>query len=154
MESKEKKESTKKTNALGCKDVIEKYVAVIEFQKFIKFWTHEETEDWKIEDEYPQVLKAMQKGLINIDKDSKIVYTLAFPINSEEGNFNLTEISFRTRIKPSDLSRITKGLNIVKQQVEYTHRCLAYVTGEPKPMLDRFDRFDYKVIEQISTVFF
>lgn len=141
-------------NVLNKKDVVEKDVAISELQSLVEKWTYERPEEWKIEDDYPQVLKAVQKGLLVIDKDNNPVFTLAFPIKSDGGNFNVSEIKFRTRIKPSDLSNITKGLNVAKQQVEYTLRCLAYITGEPKAMLDKFDKFDYKVIEQISTVFF
>ena len=141
-------------NVLQKPDVDEKDVAISELQSLVEKCTYEKPEEWKVEEDYPQVLKAIQKGLVVIDKDKNPVFTLAFPIGEKGGTLNVTEIKFRTRIKPSDLSNITKGLNVAKQQVEYTLRCLAYITGEPKAMLDKFDKFDYKVIEQISTVFF
>jgi len=135
-------------------DVINKEVAITEMQSFVERWTYEKPERWKVEEDYPQVLKAIEKGILVFDEDSQPIYTLAFPIKTDEGNDAVSKIEFRTRIKPTDLANITKGLNVAKQQVEYTLRCLSYITGQNRVMLDKFDKFDYKAIEQISTVFF
>lgn len=149
MEGKAKK--TK--NALQKDDVMAKEVAVTEIQLFVERWTDMPIEDWQVGEEFPNLLRATQKGLVKFT-DNKPKYTLAYPLNSDGGNFNVTEIDFRTRIKPSDLSNITKGLNIAKQQMEYQSRCLCYVTMQGKGILDKLEKFDYKVIEQVSSVFF
>lgn len=140
-------------NALKKEDVIVEEVAIKELQKYVETFKHEEVEDWKIKDDYPQLLKALRKGLVEFDKDMKPSYKLAFPIKTDEGNIAVSDITFRTRIKPSDLANITKGLDVPKHQFEFIIRSLCYITGETKTMLDKFDWFDYKVIEQISTVF-
>lgn len=141
-------------NVLEQKDVVAKGVAIKEIQEFVKKYNYQDKEDFEIEDDYPQMLMAIQKGLLKFDEDSKPKYTLAFPLSSDGGNFNVTEITFRTRIKPSDLSRIMKGIDASKQQFEYILRCLSYLTGEPKAVFDKIEKFDYKVIEQVATVFF
>lgn len=151
MESKAKKNKAK--TALQQDDVMSKDVAVTEIQAFVEKWTDMPIEDWKVDDEFPNLLRAIQKGLV-VFKDGKPTQTLAYPLISDEGNFNVTEIEFKTRIKPSTLSAITKGLNIAKQQMEYQNRCLANITGQGTAILDKLEKFDYKVIEQISSVFF
>jgi hypothetical protein len=140
-------------NVLQQPDVVVKEVALKELREFVECYTYETVEDWKLEDEYPQFLKAIMKGLV-VFTDQKPTYTLTQPIMSDSGEALVSECSFRTRIKPSQLATITKGLNVAKQQVEYTLRCLSYITGQGRIMLDKFDKFDYKVIEQISSVFF
>jgi len=141
-------------NALSKEDVMVKDIAIIEVQKFVEKWTYEKPEEWEVEETYPQLLKAVQKGLLIFDKEYKPTFTLAFPIKSEGENFNVETITFRTRIKPNDLSNISKGLNLAKQQVEHVLRCIAYIIGESKGIINKFEKFDYKVIEQVSTVFF
>lgn len=141
-------------NVLKQEDSVAKEVAVKELQEFVAKWTYEEVDSWKIEDDYPQALKAVQKGLLTFDSEKKAHYNLAFPIKNTEGEISEPSVDFRTRIKPLDLANITEGLNVSKKQVEYTLRCLAYITGKSKELLNKFEKFDYKVVEQVSTVFF
>lgn len=131
-------------------DKVEHYVAVEEIQDFVERYNDERPEDFKVEKEYPNFLKALKKGLIEFDDEMKIKYTLAFPGKSEMSE---KVIDFKTRIRPMELANITKGLNIAEQQVEYTLRCFAHITKMSKGELNLLNKFDYKVIEQISTVF-
>lgn len=142
-------------NALTEKDVVAKEIAIAEYQDFVEKFTYERPEDWKVEDDYPQALKAIQKGLLKFESN-KPKYTLLEPLVSNAGGQTISEIDFRTRIKPMDLARITDGLNISKKQMEYTLRCLAYLTkiDGGKVALNKLGKFDYKVIEQVATVFF
>lgn len=142
-------------NALKKEDVIDHDVAISEIQKFVDKWTHEFVEDYQIEDDYPQLLKAIKKGLVKFDDDIIPSYTLAFPLLTDEGNIGLGKVDeFKTRITPNELARITKGLNVAKQQVEYIIRCLCHITSLNRGYINKIDKFDYKVIEQLSTVFF
>jgi len=90
-------------NVLTKEDVVNGDLAIKEIQEFVEKWTHEKPEEWKVEDDYPQLLKAIKKGLLIIDEDKKPIYTLAFPIESDSGNFNLNDNNFITLNKPSDL---------------------------------------------------
>lgn len=127
--------------------------AVKEVQKFVEKYDDKKKEDWEIENDYPHVIEALKLGLLSFNEESKPFYKLKYPIKNEEGEVSVTDIDFRTRIKPNDLANVMKGLDISKNQIEYTLRCLSYITKQPKAMLDRFEKFDYKVIEQVSTVF-
>ena len=134
-------------------DVVSKEIAIQELQSFVEKWDDKKKEDWQIEQDYPDVLKAMQLGLLVLDKDLKPKYTLRYPILTDEQNVALGEVEFRTRIRPQQLSDIMKGLDIGKNQIEYTLRCFSFLTQQPKAMIDKLEKFDYKVIDQISTVF-
>ena len=134
-------------------EVVSKEIAVQELQRFVEKWDDKKKEDWQIEQDYPDVLKAMQLGLLVLDKDLKPKYTLRYPILTDEQNVALGEVEFRTRIRPQQLSDIMKGLDIGKNQIEYTLRCFSFLTQQPKAMIDKLEKFDYKVIDQISTVF-
>jgi hypothetical protein len=134
-------------------EVVSKEIAIKEMQGFVEKWDDQTKEDYQIEQDYPQVIKAIQLGLLVIDDEKKPTYSLKSPIKTDEGSVALSEISFRTRIKPDDMVQISKGLNIGQQQIEYTLRCFAYITSQPKAMLNKLEKFDYKVIEQLCTIF-
>lgn len=127
--------------------------AIAELQLFVEKYDGKVKKDYEIENDYPQVLEAVEKGLLSFDEDLKPTLRLKDPIKNTEGEVSVSEISFRTRIKPTQLSDIMKGLDIGKNQLEYSLRIHAYLTGQPKAMLDKFSKFDYKVIDQLSTVF-
>ena len=142
-----------KKNALQQEDLVSKEMALQEIHDFVEKYNYESKKADELEEEYPQVLKAIQKGLL-VFKDGKPFYTLLVPILTDAGAKDLETVEFRTRLKPSQLAAITKGLNVAKQQMEYTLRCLSYIIKKEKVYLDKFDKFDYKVIEQVATVFF
>lgn len=143
-------------NPLKKEDVISEEVCIEELIRFVDKYTYEEVEEDKIIEDYPQVLKAMKKGLIKFDEDLVPTVILAFPLMSDDGeSVMLGKVDeFRTRITPNDLARITKGVNVTKQQVEYILKCLEHITGLRRIWLNKIDKFDYKVLEQLSTVFF
>lgn len=132
---------------------VTKEIAIKEMQKFVEKYDDKQKEDYEIENDYPTAIEAITRGLLVFDNESNPTYTLKDPIRNSEGDIAVDKIDFRTRIKPQQLSDIMKGLDISKNQIEYTLRCLAYITKQPKAMLDKFEKFDYKVIEQVSTVF-
>lgn len=132
---------------------VEKDVAVQEVQDFVKKFDSKEKKDWQIEQEYPDVLDAVQKGRLVFDSKGVPSLELSEPVFAENGEVALTKVDFKTRIKPSTLSDITKGLDIAKNQYEYSLRCMAYLTGLPKAMFDKLSKVDFKTVEQISSVF-
>ena len=142
-------------NVLLGKDVLTEKIAVKELQKLILNFNFEKVEDYKILEDYPQVIIAIKKGLFVLDEKNLIPkYNLAFPIVKESEENSVKVVNFRTRIKPLDLVSITKGLNMSKQQQEYMLICLSYLSGLSKGELNLIEKFDYKVIEQVSTIFF
>lgn len=128
-------------------------VATKEIQDFVYENMDVKKQDFEIAQDYPQMLKAVEQGYLTFDDKHHPVLTLKEPIKNDEDIVTLSEVKFRNRIKPSQLKEIMKGLDISKNQIEYLHRQLAYITFQPVAMLDKFSKFDYKVIDQIATVF-
>lgn len=132
---------------------IPKETAIEEIKKFVYENLDVKKQDYEIESDYPQMLKAVELGLLTFDDKNHPTLVLKEPIKNDDGDVSLSEVKFRNRIKPSQLKEIMKGLDIQKNQVEYVQRQLAYISMQSVAMLDKFSRFDYKVIDQISTVF-
>lgn len=130
-----------------------KEMAVSELQQFVEKWDDKKKEDFEIEQDYPHLIQAMQDGFLVLGEDLKPSFQLKYPILTDGGGDGLSKIDFRTRIKPDDLTNITKGLDIGKNQMEFNLRCLAYLTRQPKAMLNKLEKFDYKVVEQICSIF-
>ena len=132
---------------------VSKEIAIKEIQKFVLEHDGAKKEDWQIENDYPQMLQAVQEG--NLVFNDKMIpkLTLKEAIMNTEGEESVSEIDFRTRIKPTQLAEIMKGVDLGKNQMEYSLRVISYLTKQPRAMLDKFGKFDYKVIDQISTVF-
>lgn len=133
---------------------VEREIAIEEIQKFVE--KHEggkKKEDYQIENDYPQMLQAIEWGLLSFDDEMKPTLKLKDPVMTTDNEVAVDTITFRTRIKPTQLAEVMKGVDLAKNQLEYSLRCIAYLTGQAKAMLDKFSKFDYKVIDQISTVF-
>lgn len=108
----------------------------------------------RILDEYPNVIDALMDGLLLFaDEGPKL--TLREPIESESKNKELGvyDVSFKTRVKPSDQARIMDGLNIQTQQARYVLKFLYYVTGLSQGVIDKLGKEDYDTINQLSSVF-
>ena len=112
------------------------------------------TED-KIEDNFPDVIEAIQDGLIVFDDKNHPTLTLRFPIETEnkDKDLGIYVVNFRSRIKPSDKANIMDGLNIQTQQGKYILKFMSYITGMSGNELDKLDTEDYDTINQICSVF-
>jgi uncharacterized UPF0160 family protein len=141
-------------NVLNQKDKVAEEVALKQLQQFVNKYTYNEVEFAKLQEDYPQALKAIQKGLLVFDDQLVPTYSLAFPIETEIVENSIKTVQFKTRIKPRTLANITKGIEVSKNQMAFTLKCLAYLSGLSEGELDLLEKFDYKAIEQVSTVFF
>lgn len=129
-------------------------MAIKEVRDFVETYDDgKRKEDWQIENDYPQLLRAVELGLLVFDDKKKPTLTLKEPIMNDDNEVSVDVITFRTRIKPTQLAEVMKGVDLSKNQLEYSLRCIAYLTGQAKGMLDKLGKFDYKVIDQVSTVF-
>ena len=139
------------------KTPISEDVALKEFTQFLSKYKKREfrkgtmTKD-RIFEDYPNVIDAIMDGLLTF-KDNVPVLTLREPIDAGDDDFALREITFRTRIRPSDQARIMDGLNLQTQQAKYVIKFLAYVTGLAQGEIDLLDKEDYDTINQLASVF-
>jgi len=136
------------------KEVIDREVAIVEVRNFLNHFNRkQDPSDQNIEELYPDVLEAVQLGLLVFNGEKSPVLTLEKPIENDEGIVSLSSVEFRTRIKPSTKANLSEGIDLRKQAVKYSLNVVAYIIDQPKPMLDKFSPFDYDVIQQVSSVF-
>jgi len=135
------------------KTVISKEVALGELETFINRFVKKPAPKEELEETYPDVLEAIMDGFLSFKEDGIPVLKLKDPIKLEDGSILIPEINFRTRIKPTTLADLAKGLHPQKEVFTLQLRMTAYIIDQPVSMLDKFERYDYDVINQVSTVF-
>jgi hypothetical protein len=106
-----------------------------------------------LKETYPDVLEAIVDGYLSFDEDGLPILKLKQPIKSESGNVVLSEVTFKTRIKPTALASIAKGIDLKNDALTLQLKMISYIIDQPVAMLDKFGRYDYDVINQVSTVF-
>lgn len=135
------------------KNVISKEVALGDLEVFINQFVKKPCPKEELEETYPDVLDAIMDGFLSFEKECIPKLKLKNPIKNEEGGISLSEVSFKTRIKPTTLADLAKGLHPQKEVFTLQLRMTAYVIDQPIAMLDKFSRYDYDVINQVSSVF-
>lgn len=135
------------------KTVVNKEVALIDLENFINRFVKKPVSAEQLEDTYPDILEAIMDGYLSFDDSSVPMLTLKDPIKNESGDVTLSEVNFRTRIKPTALADIAKGLNPQKEVFMLQLKMTAYIIDQPVQMLDRFERYDYDVLTQVAAVF-
>lgn len=129
-------------------------IALQEIKAFAEYHKDEELTDEKVKEDYPDLIKAKQLGVLDTTDAKRPVLQLREPIKTESGAIDTSTINFRTRLKPSDQERLAKGIDFAKDGVKYTNICRAYFAQLASPLLlDSLSKFDLKVIDQASALF-
>jgi len=134
-------------------EVISKDVALEDLEKFINSFVKKPVASTELEDNYPGVLEAIMDGYLSFDENQNPKFKLKNPIKDEAGNDAVSEVTFRTRIKPTQLADLAKGLHPQKEVFTLQLRMTSYIIDAPVAMLDKFSRYDYDVISQVASVF-
>lgn len=133
---------------------ISKDVALLDLENFVNKFVKKPVQFNELEDTYPDVLDAIMDGLLVFDADQNPTFELKYPIKGEEsGNVALSKLTFKTRIKPTQLADIAKGLNPQKEVFTLQLKMTSFIIDQPIAMLDKFERYDYDVISQVASVF-
>lgn len=136
------------------KNVISEELAIRELTDFYNHHSLIEKQENEVKEELNIALIAVQNGLLKFDADLVPVYTLKNPVLNDEKEVSMSDINFVTRILPRDHVRLSKGLSIQKDSMEYMQKCIAHLASLPTPAyLNKFSKFDYTVIQQLATVF-
>ncbi|WBL22962.1 hypothetical protein [Zunongwangia sp. HRR-M8] len=137
---------------------VSREIALNELVEFVKIHKPKEVRRGqltpeKIEDDFLDILEAIEDGNLMF-KDEKPVYSLLEPVKNQDDEVILETINFEhTRIKPSQLANLSKGLDISKNAFEFGLRCTAYIIGEPKTFLDKLSTTDFKVVQGLASLF-
>jgi hypothetical protein len=134
------------------KEVISEEVALNDLEAFVNEWVEKpETKD-KLSESYPNILEALIMGNLVFENNIPS-YTLATPVKNTKGEISISEITFRTRISPSNQAGLGKGLNIQLDQLQYALNCISYIINQPIAIIDNFGKRDYNAVREIASVF-
>lgn len=132
---------------------VSKEVALDDLEKFVNRFVKRPEPKNKLEKIYPDVLDAIMDGYLSFDEEMNPKLKLKFPIKAESGTVVLEDITFKTRIKPTTLASLAKGLHPQEEVFQLQLNMTSYIIDQPVAMLDKFERYDYDVITQIASVF-
>lgn len=143
------------------KQVISEEIALNELESFAAKWIKkpfikdEKPGDYQgiLKESYCDILEAIMMGNLIIDENKVPTYKLISPIKNESGGIEVSEINFKTRIKPSVQPGLASGIDLKKDSFKFALNCIAYITGQTIAMLDNFEKEDYTVIRELSAVF-
>jgi hypothetical protein len=127
--------------------------ALAELKKFIHKWVKKPVSDDKLADEYSDILEAIMSGNLEINSEFVPTYTLVHPIKNDSGEVSRSVVNFKTRVKPTVKADLASGLDLQKQTAKYSLILIAHVIGVTTAELDKFEREDYDVIQELSAVF-
>lgn len=135
------------------KQVISEEIALNELESFAAKWIKKKESKEVLKESYPDILESIMTGNLVIDENKVPIYTLLHPILNSEGQVSVSNVNFKTRIKPTDQANIAKGLDLKTESFMFSLRCISHIIGQPIAMLDNFEKEDYTVIRELSAVF-
>lgn len=132
---------------------IDKEVALNDLESFVNKFKKKPVDRIELEEMYPDALEAIMDGFVSFNEAGVPVYTLKDPIKDDKGEIAITTINFQTRILPTRLAEVAKGLNLQKEALMFQLKITAEIIGKTIGTLDKFSPYDYDAISQIATVF-
>ena len=134
------------------KEVVNEEVALNELEVFINEWVEKPEPKDKLKEAYPNMLEAIVSGNLVLENNVPS-YTLVAPVKNVKGEVSLSDVTFRTRISPSNQASLGKGLNIQLDQLQYALNCISYIINQPIAIIDNFGKRDYNTVREIASVF-
>lgn len=128
-------------------------LALEELSSFINKWVRKPESKGNLKEAYPNTMDAILEGRLILDENKVPTLKLQEPLKNDEGGIFLSEVTFKTRIKPSTQADLGSGLDLSKNQAHYALRLISYISGQPIGVLDRLSGVDYDTISEISAFF-
>lgn len=134
------------------KKVISEEVALNDLELFINEWVEKPESKDKLAESYPMMFEALMSANLVLENNTP-VYTMVNPVKNVKGEVSVSEITFKTRISPSNQASLGKGLNIQLDQLQYALNCIAYIINQPIAIIDNFSKRDYNTVREIASIF-
>lgn len=132
--------------------LIDEELVLNELESFIKEWVEKPYEREELKDVFYKTFNALQSGNLTLE-DNVPTYKLINPIKNLEGEISITEISFQTRILPSEQAKLGKGIDIFKEELEFQLRSIGYIISQPTSILDKMSKKDYNTVREVASFF-
>lgn len=134
--------------------VVPEEIAIKEVKDFIEHHQDETISEEQVAIDYKETVRAVMRGLLNIQEYNAPVYKLRDPILDDQGNIVYDSIPFITRIKPLTMAALQKGVDLSKDQLKMVNIMTTYYTQLGSvALLDKLSKVDYKVIQQVTGLF-
>lgn len=136
-------------------NVVAEEVAVNDMKAFAEYHLDETLTDEAVRAAYPESIKAIMKGRLDISKNDEPVYTLKKPLTSESGNFDTKVLTFHTRVPVNVMQEKAKGIDMGKDGLAFMNKIITYLVKLPSVnVLYLIDpKPDYKVLQELSGLF-
>lgn len=105
-----------------------------------------------IKKDYIDAIEAIEDGFL-VFKNGNPVYRLQEPLVNSEGATILKEVVFRSRVKQADKMMVMNGLNVSEESGTYLLKLMALGTQISIAEIKQLEKDDYKVLDQINSVF-
>jgi hypothetical protein len=128
-------------------------IATNDVKAFAEYHLEKTIDIEKIKEDYPDVIEAVGLGLISFDEDQTPTLTLRKPVKDINGTIVVEYLNFRTRMLASDQERLAKGVDMKVDSFKLINRFKGFFITQPVAMLDKFGKFDLRVIDQLTSVF-
>lgn len=133
--------------------VISEDVALNDLELFVNQFVKRPDPREDLKKKHLDILEAIQDGFLVFDADMNPTLTLKNPIKNDKGEVSISEIKFVTRILPSKLTELAKGLHPVDDLFLLQNKMTGFIISQPVAMLDKFSRYDLDVINQLAAIF-
>ena len=132
--------------------LISEELVLNELESFIQEWVEKPFKRKDLKDVFSKTYSALESGNLTLI-DNVPTYKLNTPIKDEDGEEAITEVNFQTRIVPSEQAKLGKGIDIFNDELEFQLRSISYIIGQPKAIIDKFNKKDYNTIREVASFF-
>lgn len=107
-----------------------------------------------VKTDYPKTLDAVMNGRLSFESDLTPVYKLIEPLYPESVENKISELRFKTRVKPTATATLAKGIDLKLDAVKYSLVLIAHISGlASMNELDNLSKKDYALIQELTPVF-
>lgn len=129
-------------------------VAVKEVKDFIEYHLDEAIDEVQVAKDYRDVVKAVMRGLLDTSNPDSPKLILKQPIVDDKGNEAVSEVTFLTRMPPSVVASLARGIDMQKDALTLANKMTAWFTQQDAvAMLNKFGKVDFKVIQAVVGLF-
>ena len=133
------------------KQVMSEELAVKEIHEYLSNFVDGEI---NVNENYPKTLDAVMQGRLVFESDLTPVYKLISPLYPDSLENKITELKFKTRIKPTATATLAKGVDLKLDTVRYSLILITHLAGlASMSELDNLSKKDYSFIQEFSPVF-
>lgn len=139
-------------------------IAVKEVKAFVEYHQDKTIDTDRASDDfvdikkvYENMVKAVKRGLLDLQNYDAPVLTLKNPLKSDGGNFNVEKITFKTRITKATMDNLSRGFDVSNRPIGFSNILTTYYAGlDSVSILNKISessKTDIKTIDEMVALF-